>query len=163
VPGFIENLSIYFEQIIYENKSRQIPITKPIFIVGCHRSGTTILYETPAQHPDLAFFTNASSYSPKSPICANWVAKVMLGGAKIEQFFEDGMQVSCNSPVEGTRLWECYSINPQDITKLVAIVGSKMHQYGYALDYPKADCELFSSVTIESSIYELPKSIATYS
>jgi Sulfotransferase family len=110
-PRFIKNLSAYFEQIAYEEKSKQIPITKPIFIVGCHRSGTTILYETLAQHPDLAFFTNASSYSPQSPICANWVAKVMLGGAKIERFIKDGMQVSCNSPGEGIRLWECYSTN----------------------------------------------------
>jgi omega-hydroxy-beta-dihydromenaquinone-9 sulfotransferase len=109
LPKLIKNLSVYFEQAIYENKSKKVLISKPIFIVGCHRSGTTILHEMLAHHPDLAFFTNASSYSPKSPICANLIANIMLGDEKIERFVKDGMQVSCNFPSEGIRLWECYA------------------------------------------------------
>ncbi len=32
-------------------------IYKPIFIVGVPRSGTTLLYDLMAYHPDLAFFS----------------------------------------------------------------------------------------------------------
>jgi hypothetical protein len=34
-------------------------VERPIFIVGPHRSGTTLLYRTLARHPDLSYFTRA--------------------------------------------------------------------------------------------------------
>jgi Sulfotransferase family len=110
LPAIIEALPTLLENIVYGDKPSEVPITKPIFIVGCHRSGTTILYDTLAQHPDVAYFTNASSYLPKSPICANWIASAMLGETKIERFVKDGIKVSCNSPNEGTRLWEHHTV-----------------------------------------------------
>ena len=110
LPTFVEALPTLVENIFYRDEPRNLPIIKPIFIVGCHRSGTTILYDTLAQHPEVSYFTNASSYLPKSPICANWIASAMLGNTKIERFIKDGIQVSYNSPNEGTRLWEHHAI-----------------------------------------------------
>jgi hypothetical protein len=109
LPKLLETPPILLENIIYLSKTKNVPITKPVFIVGCHRSGTTILYDTLAQHPDIAYFTNASAYLPKSPIFANWIASMMLGETTVERFSKDGIQVSYNSPNEGTRLWEYHT------------------------------------------------------
>ena len=40
-----------------ETKSEEWEITKPIFIVGVPRSGTTLLYRLLGQHPSLAWFS----------------------------------------------------------------------------------------------------------
>jgi len=40
-----------------KTKSEELEITKPIFIVGVPRSGTTLLYHLLGQHPSLAWFS----------------------------------------------------------------------------------------------------------
>ena len=42
----------------------QPKIVAPIFIIGCHRSGTSIFYRKLALHPDLAFITRTTRRSP---------------------------------------------------------------------------------------------------
>jgi hypothetical protein len=39
-------------------------IVAPIFIIGCHRSGTSIFYRKLAIHPDLAFITRTTRRAP---------------------------------------------------------------------------------------------------
>jgi len=39
-------------------------IVAPIFIIGCHRSGTSIFYRKLALHPDLAFITRTTRRAP---------------------------------------------------------------------------------------------------
>jgi omega-hydroxy-beta-dihydromenaquinone-9 sulfotransferase len=39
-------------------------IVAPIFIIGCHRSGTSIFYRKLALHPDLAFVTRTTRRAP---------------------------------------------------------------------------------------------------
>ena len=39
----------------------------PLFIVGCGRSGTTIVYELLCEHPDLAWFSNYAERWPALP------------------------------------------------------------------------------------------------
>jgi len=41
-------------------------IVKPVFIVGCSRSGTSLLYQRLAMHPDFAFFYKWSRKFPTS-------------------------------------------------------------------------------------------------
>jgi len=43
--------------MIKTTKSEELEITKPIFIVGVPRSGTTFLYHLLGQHPSLAWFS----------------------------------------------------------------------------------------------------------
>jgi hypothetical protein len=43
-----------------------VTIEKPIFIVGNIRSGTTILYDLAAVHPDVCWFSNYSNRFPKN-------------------------------------------------------------------------------------------------
>ncbi len=107
LPDFIKQPLIQLENLLYGHDLDQVKIEKPIFIIGCHRSGTTILYDTLAKHPDLAYFTNASSFLPNTPIAIHNLGK-MLGLDKVEQerFIEDGINVSSSSPSEGIRIWE---------------------------------------------------------
>lgn len=47
------------------------PIDRPIFIIGCPRSGTTLLYDLCVKHPDLAFFPEV--LSPRLQVFSgNW-------------------------------------------------------------------------------------------
>src|SRR5579883_1160482 len=71
LPWVLEAPLVLAERLAFERGMRKITIQKPIFIVGCHRSGTTVLYEALAKHPDLAYFTNASNQMPRAPILSN--------------------------------------------------------------------------------------------
>ena len=42
-------------------------VDRPLFIVGCGRSGTTLLYDMLAAHPDLAWFSNVTQRLPRHP------------------------------------------------------------------------------------------------
>jgi len=75
-------------------------INQPIFIVGCGRSGTTILYNLLCGHPDLAWFSNYSDRWPKHPQAAllSWMYRIdMLRQLNIKR-----MPI----PSEGYRLWD---------------------------------------------------------
>ncbi|MHC4822249.1 MAG: sulfotransferase, partial [Planctomycetota bacterium] len=39
--------------------TKPVTIDRPIFILGPHRSGTTLLYKLLGRHPDVAFFSDA--------------------------------------------------------------------------------------------------------
>lgn len=111
LPAAFEVTPNFLEATVFEHRIQDIVIQKPIFIVGCHRSGTTILYDTLAQHPDLAYFTNASALLPKTPIFSNWFSQGVMGDTTVERFVKDGLEVSPRSPSEGIRIWEFYANN----------------------------------------------------
>ncbi len=48
---------------------------KPIFLVGPHRSGTTLLYQLLARHPDLGYFNRANKRFPRSATLAYWLGR----------------------------------------------------------------------------------------
>jgi hypothetical protein len=43
------------------------PIDKPIFLIGCGRSGTTTIFRLLAAHQELAYFSNFSARVPRLP------------------------------------------------------------------------------------------------
>lgn len=49
-------------------------VVAPIFIVGCPRSGTSILYKKMATHPDLAWFLKSSRKFPRSILLSRLAA-----------------------------------------------------------------------------------------
>lgn len=51
-------------------------IDRPIFIVGPHRSGTTLLYEVLGEHPALGYFNRQDKRWPGSPRLAAWLTRV---------------------------------------------------------------------------------------
>ncbi len=114
LPLILEAPMIAMERIIYERDLDQIPIEQPIFIIGCHRSGTTALYDLLAKHPDIAYFTNASTLLPRSSIMTHQFGKMMgLQGVELERFFGDGVGYTYDSPSEGIRVWERYTTDQE--------------------------------------------------
>lgn len=51
-------------------------IDRPIFIVGPHRSGTTLLYRVLSQHPDLGYFNRYDKRFPGAPRMAAWLTRL---------------------------------------------------------------------------------------
>jgi len=63
---------------------------RPVFIVGPHRSGTTLVYFLLAKHPDVACFTDADRRVPRWPTVAYWMNRLGRG----------------RMPHEAQRLWD---------------------------------------------------------
>lgn len=53
-----------------------VSIDRPIFIVGPHRSGTTLLYEVLGRHPDLGYFNRQDKRFPGAPRLAAWLTRL---------------------------------------------------------------------------------------
>ncbi|MDX2272693.1 MAG: sulfotransferase [Cyanobacteriota bacterium] len=107
LPPLVEAPLAAIEQLFYSQNLEDIPINKPIFIVGCHRSGTTVLYEAIAQHPEMVFLTNASNLLPRIPIVSNTIGKWLeLDEVVQERFLQDGIPFTYATPNEGIRIWE---------------------------------------------------------
>jgi omega-hydroxy-beta-dihydromenaquinone-9 sulfotransferase len=110
LPAVLEVPLICLEESLYSQNLEQIEVDKPIFIIGCHRSGTSIVYDTMAQHPDLAYFTNASALLPNLPILIHQIGASMgLDQVNQERFFKDGVDYTATTPCEGIRIWERYA------------------------------------------------------
>jgi hypothetical protein len=78
--------------------------------VGCHRSGTTVLYEALARHPDVACFTNASNLLPRVPVLSNAVCRLFgLDTVRQERFLKDDILFTPTTPNEGIRIFERYA------------------------------------------------------
>ncbi len=130
LPTIVEGPIRWAEQTLFDNTSQSVPIIKPIFIVGCHRSGTTILYETLAKHPDLVCWTNASALSPHTPILANRIMATLTGDTQgVERFMKDGLKVAHHTPSEGIRIWELFSPETGDYYLDETTDNPKMEQY----------------------------------
>jgi hypothetical protein len=86
-------------------------IYKPIFIVGCGRSGTTAFYKLLAQHKDLSWISNYSNafypiFPPAAGLCSLYNSK----------FLQKVIRRPVR-PIEGYRLWNwCHPVedSPSD-------------------------------------------------
>src|SRR4051794_19975166 len=78
----------------------------PLFIVGCGRSGTTIIYELLCEHPDLAWFSNYAERWPSLP-----QLEVLTRFRDIGAIRRSASRF-VPSPVEGHELWD--RCGPQD-------------------------------------------------
>lgn len=66
-------------------------IDRPIFIVGPHRSGTTLLYGILAGHEDVGCLQRFNHRFPAHPVCASLLTGLLRGSTK---------------PHEGQRFWD---------------------------------------------------------
>jgi hypothetical protein len=72
----------------------------PLFIVGCGRSGTTIVYELLCEHPDLAWFSNYAERWPGFPQLEALTRLRDIGGIRRSP------SRFVPLPVEGHDLWD---------------------------------------------------------
>jgi hypothetical protein len=115
LPRGLESPLALLERALFERDLRAIPIERPIFIIGSHRSGTTVLYEALARHPDLAYFTNASNLLPRLPTLMNLLSRALgLDQVAQERFLQDDIQFTATSPNEGIRIWELHTPDAPD-------------------------------------------------
>ena len=65
-------------------------VDRPVFIVGPHRSGTTLVYGFLSKHADVGWISAADRRFPNSPLLAHVVSRLGYG----------------NFPHEGQRIWD---------------------------------------------------------
>lgn len=83
----------------------QIPIEKPIFIVGLPRSGTSMLYNLLCAHEKAAYITNSINACPESICTIEWLRKKFNFNASGERFLADSINTDFASPSEPALLW----------------------------------------------------------
>lgn len=88
----------------------QIVIDRPLFVVGCGRSGTTLLYQMLCTHPDLAWFSTYTTRWPRVPQMA--AASRLYPVLRRRGVERRGLPL----PSEGYRLWD--SIRPPAVREL---------------------------------------------
>ena len=81
-------------------------LKQPLFIVGCGRSGTTIVYELLCEHPDLAWFSSHAERWPAFPQLEALTKLRDIGAIRRSP------SRLVPSPVEGHDLWD--RVGPQD-------------------------------------------------
>jgi len=74
-------------------------VSKPTFIVGPHRSGTTLLYEILSRHPDIGYYNRQNRHTPNCPRLAAW--RTRLGAS--------------DKPMEAQNLWDRFRDGSDDM------------------------------------------------
>ncbi len=109
LPGILQIPMSLLEQWLFERDLESLPIDRPIFIVGCHRSGTTALQDLLAHHPDIVCFNNSTAFLPHSGCLTYTLGRVLgLDDVEQERFLKDGVGYAYDSPSEGIRIWDLY-------------------------------------------------------
>lgn len=80
--------------------SVDLEIDRPIFVVGCGRSGTTLFYNILGGHPDLAWFSNYTQKWPQLPQLA------LLSRLYTVEFLRHRFGKRQPHPVEGYPIWD---------------------------------------------------------
>ncbi|MDD4974737.1 MAG: sulfotransferase [Bacteriovorax sp.] len=93
------------EKYKFNHDFSQIPITKPIFIVGLPRSGTSMLYNLLCAHEKAAYITNSINACPESICTIEWLRKKFNFNASGERFLADSINTDFGSPSEPALLW----------------------------------------------------------
>jgi hypothetical protein len=75
-------------------------IDRPIFIVGPHRSGTTLLYQLLGRHPDVGYFNRMNRRLRGKPITSHILTSIGMRG---------------DHPMEAQRIWDRFKRRDDDV------------------------------------------------
>jgi hypothetical protein len=93
-----------------------VEIRRPIFLVGLHRSGTTMVQDAICGLPEVAYVTNVMNVYPESPCAAEWVRRRCRLDISGERYLADGVTVSGGTPNEAVNFWRRWlDEDPYDI------------------------------------------------
>jgi hypothetical protein len=110
VPGSVPRLISWFltfvERCLLQVDTRTIEIRKPIFLLGLHRSGTTMLQDLLCSLPEMSYITNRMSIHPDHICAVEEVARWLRLDVRGERFLRDGVELTGSSPNEGVPFWQ---------------------------------------------------------
>ncbi len=133
VPPVLEGLLSPLEDMV-SGSLEGMGIDRPIFLVGAHRSGTTVTGQVLCTNKDFFYFSNASDIFPELPILSNYLSKALDG-----QFWGmrslDAVEESLSNPNEGIKMFERYIENRRVF-------------YRMGKDYNNAQLEAYLKVSI---------------
>lgn len=87
---------------------REVPLDRPIFLIGMLRSGTSMTQDLLCSHPDVAFISNAMLQLPSAPILVDTVLRSLNLNAEAERFIGDSVPIRVDSPADATLIWGYY-------------------------------------------------------
>jgi Sulfotransferase family len=102
----IKTLLSRLEDSRYKNRWKNIEIKKPIFIIGPHRSGTTILQQALCLHSAIATPRSYSDILDMSPILSQRVVRPLMPG--LSDRIVDRIIVGSDTPQEAQGLMSRY-------------------------------------------------------
>lgn len=120
------------------------PIERPIFVVGCGRSGSTLLYNLLCAHSDLAWF---STYTTRFNNYLFLATLSRLYPLRLKFNFPSGLEKTIPKPSEGYELWDIArplpgnlydpplskdDVRVEDINRIRAIINKHLlYQHGF--------------------------------
>jgi len=78
----------------------ELPVDRPVFIIGLPRSGTTLLYHLLCAHEQAAYVTNAMRAYPTAMGTVEWGRKFFRLDARGDRFLGDSITEDFGSPAE---------------------------------------------------------------
>ena len=105
VPALGSLLLNAYERLILRVNVDEIPLEKPIFLLGLPRSGTTMLQDLLCAHPDVAYFTNTMNRFPDHFCAIESIRKKLNLNFKTERYLKDSVQISTDSPSDALTFW----------------------------------------------------------
>lgn len=105
-PKILENFTIWYEKNFLNVDISNIAIKQPIFLIGLHRSGTTMLQDILCNHPDLAYINNSMHVFRRSFCASEEIRKKLNINFRMERYLQDSVEVKADSPNEGYIFWQ---------------------------------------------------------
>ena len=106
----LNDLGAWPERIAARPWSRRVPIDRPIFIVGAFRSGTTVLEQTLASHPEVGVFAFITNVAYLAPIAGFNLVRLMsrcglIEGRRMPYLYNPRLEFTPFSPFECEWVW----------------------------------------------------------
>ncbi|NOX55823.1 MAG: sulfotransferase [Planctomycetes bacterium] len=116
-PAWAERFLSWYERRVMTIDLAGITIDRPIFLIGIHRSGTTVLQDLMCLHPHVAFINNSMPTFRHCFCAAERLRKRLRLHVRGERVLHDGVEVATDSPNEGVVFWqEWLKEDPHDLT-----------------------------------------------
>lgn len=104
-PRFQQWLFALVERWLIRPDTSGVTIDRPIFVIGVTRSGTTVLQDLLALHPDTAYFTNAMHQFRRSVVAIERLRKLLNLNVRGERYLKDSIVVDGGTPSEAPAFW----------------------------------------------------------